>query len=267
MPAERILEELRKLLLKGERPSAGMEFLRATGLLGVFPDLVALIDVPQDSAWHPEGCVWTHTLMVLDEAARLRQGEARDDLTLMFGALCHDLGKPATTTREHDEVRSPRHETAGVAISRSFLEGLRAPAELVTRVEALVLHHLAPARLVGAGAHAKAYRRLARKLDKAGVDAGLLYRLARADHLGRTTEEALARDCDVVDRFLAGMRELEIHEEGPKDVVLGRHLVARGIPPGPRVGALLRRCREIQDETGLTSTEGILGRALAEEGE
>ena len=118
---------------------------------------------------------------------------------------------------------------------------------------------------MGSGAHARAYRRLARKLDAAGVDADLLHRLAKADYLGRTTEEALARRCDPVDRFLVAMRELEIHEEGPRDVVQGRHVLARGVPPGPRVGAILRRCRAIQDETGSSGVEEILERALVEE--
>jgi tRNA nucleotidyltransferase (CCA-adding enzyme) len=261
---ERIFEELRKLLLKGERPSAGLDFVREVGLLRLLPELAALVDVPQDAGWHPEGCVWTHTLMVLDEAAQLRSGEARDDLALMLGALCHDLGKPETTTTEGGQVRSPRHEQSGVDITRRFLGALRAPGELVTRVEALVRHHLAPARLVGAGAHVKAYRRLARKLDAAGVATELLYRLAKADHLGRTTEDALARSCEPVERFYAVMQELEL--EGPRDVVQGRDVVARGIPPGPRVGAILERCKAIQDETGSSRVEEILGRALAEEG-
>jgi len=264
---ERVFEELRKLLLKSARPADGLRFLEEAGLLRFFPELSALVGVPQDPRWHPEGCVWTHTLMVVDEAAGLRQGEARDDLALMLGALCHDLGKPDTTNADGEPLRSPRHEAVGAAITGRFLGGLRAAGELVTRVEALVRHHLAPARLVGSGAHAKAYRRLARKLAAAGVDAELLYRLARADHLGRTTEEALARSCDPVERFLAAMRELALNEAGPRDVVMGRHVVARGVPPGPRVGAVLRRCRAIQDESGSTRVEEILGRALSDEGD
>ncbi|MEC8360093.1 MAG: hypothetical protein VXZ92_09950, partial [SAR324 cluster bacterium] len=94
---ERLLGEFVKLLLRAERPSIGLEILRQTKALRFFPELEALIDVPQDPTWHPEGCVWTHTLMVVDEAAKLRVGEEKNDLFLMFGALCHDFGKPATT--------------------------------------------------------------------------------------------------------------------------------------------------------------------------
>ena len=77
-------------------PSRGLRFLRQARLLRFFPELAAMVDVPQDPHWHPEGDVWTHTLMVVDAAAGLRDG-GEDDLALMFAALCHDFGKPETT--------------------------------------------------------------------------------------------------------------------------------------------------------------------------
>ena len=97
LPRERIFEEFRKLLLKSKRPSIGLKAAKQLGVLNYFPELKALIGVPQDPKWHPEGDVWTHTLMVLDEAARLRTGIEKKDMVLMFGALCHDFGKPLTT--------------------------------------------------------------------------------------------------------------------------------------------------------------------------
>ena len=69
LPGERLFEEFRKLLLKGRKPSRGFEFLRRSGLIQFFPELEAMIGCPQDKIWHPEGPVWEHTLMVLDEAA------------------------------------------------------------------------------------------------------------------------------------------------------------------------------------------------------
>jgi tRNA nucleotidyltransferase (CCA-adding enzyme) len=70
LPRERVTEELRKLLLKSPRPSVGFELLRTLGILERHqPELAALVGCPQDPAWHPEGDVWTHTMMVLDAAA------------------------------------------------------------------------------------------------------------------------------------------------------------------------------------------------------
>jgi tRNA nucleotidyltransferase (CCA-adding enzyme) len=265
LSGERILEEMRKLLLKGRRPSLGLRVFEDFGYLRYSPELAALPGVPQDPEWHPEGDVWVHTLMVVDEAATLRDG-GPDDEALMFGALCHDLGKPSTTVEERGRVRSPAHDVAGVPLARTLLERWRAPNELIARTAALVEHHLAPALFIKGDAGPHGYRRLARKLGAANVTVELLVRLARADHLGRTTPEALARDCSVMERFLARAQELLIVREAPRDVVLGRHLIARGMRPGPRFGEILARCRDVQDETGSTDPEEILARVLGADG-
>ena len=263
LPPERIYEEFRKLLLKGVKPSLGFELLRETGMLRFFPPLADLIDVPQDPEWHPEGDVWVHTLMCLDEAARMRRDDD-SDLPFMYGVLCHDLGKPATTGTEEERIRSPKHEVIGAQITRRLLEELRAPGRLVTQVEALVRHHLAPALFVAQETSAKGYRRLARRLADAHVDMALLERVARANHLGRTTDEARRRVFPAGDAFLERARDAEVAEHAPRDVVQGRHLLARGLQPGPHFSDILDRCREIQDETGWDDPERILDRALAQ---
>jgi tRNA nucleotidyltransferase (CCA-adding enzyme) len=261
LSAERVLEEWRKLLLRGARPSLGSAFLRDAGLLRFFPELAALVGVPQDPEWHPEGDCWVHNQMVIDEAAGLRDGGA-DDEALMFGALLHDVGKPPTTVDENGRIRSPGHDVSGVPLATAFLERMRAPHELVLRVGALVEHHLAPALFTKNGATAKGYRRLARKLGAAGASAALLERVARADHFGRTTDEARARRFPAGESFLAQVRALDVETQAPRDVVLGRHLIARGMKPGKEFGAILERCREVQDETGWTDPEPILERVL-----
>ncbi|MCZ6796215.1 MAG: HD domain-containing protein [Planctomycetota bacterium] len=205
LPGERLFEEFRKLLLKGRRPSLGLEFLRRTELLRFFPELEAMVGVPQDPHWHPEGTVWEHTLLVVDEAAAARIDEEGEDLAVMFGALCHDLGKPAVTLEEDGRIRSPRHEEEGVAPTESFLGRLRAPNDLVRQVVALVRHHLAPAHFQASGSTPKAFRRLTRKLQQAGVSARTLHRVAMADHFGRTTPDALERRFPSGDEFLRRM--------------------------------------------------------------
>ena len=262
LSGERVFEELGKLLLRAARPSLGFKVLEDTGLLRFFPELDALRGVPQDPEWHPEGDVWTHTLMVLDVAASLR-GEG-EDLALMFGALCHDLGKPATTERIGGRIRSRGHDVEGVAPARALLARMRAPGALVERVAALVEHHLAPALFTRNGATAKGYRRLARKLERAGASIELLVKVARADHLGRTTADALAGRFDAGDAFLAAARACRVEHAAPRDVVLGRHLIARGLQPGPGFAPILERCRDVQDETGWADPDRILDRALAE---
>ena len=293
LSGERVFDELRKLLLRAARPSIGFEVLADTGLVRFFPELDALRGVPQDPEWHPEGDVWVHTLMVLDAAASLRDSAGTrevdpermvpmvppanaefsaqsdttervcEDLALMLGALCHDLGKPATTQHVDGRIRSHRHDVGGVAPTRALLGRMRAPGALVDKVAALVEHHLAPALFIRNGATAKGYRRLARKLERAGVSIELLVRVARADHLGRTTEDAVAGRFDAGDAFLAAARACHVERAAPRDAVLGRHLIEHGMQPGPGFAPILERCREIQDETGWTDPERILDRALA----
>ncbi len=184
LSAERVFAELEKLLLRSEKPSIGFELLRETKLLRFFPEVEALVGVPQEPEWHPEGDVWIHTMMVLDEAAKLRTGSVDEDLALMYGALAHDFGKPSTTRHHGGRITSYEHDVKGVPIAVGFLEKLRAPNELTKRVEALVRHHLAPALFHKNGATAKAYRRLARDLAASAVPPDLLLRVATADHLG-----------------------------------------------------------------------------------
>ena len=266
LSGERVFEEFRKLLLRAARPSLGFEVLESTGQLRFFPELEALRGVEQDPEWHPEGDVWVHTLMVLDVAASLRAGRepGAGDLSLMLAALCHDLGKPSTTERIDGRIRSYRHDVAGVAPTRALLGRMRAPCAVTDEVAALVEHHLAPALFIRNGATAKAYRRLARKLARAGINVELLVRVARADHLGRTTEDALAGRFDAGDAFLAAAREHCVDRQAPRDVVLGRHLIKRGLRPGPEFAPILERCRDVQDETGWTDPQRILDRVLAD---
>lgn len=261
---ERVYEELRKLLLKARKPSLGFAFLGRAQLLRFFPEIEALQGVTQDPRWHPEGDVWIHTLMAIDAAADLRRGDGQD-LALMYAVLCHDFGKPAVTVADSGAVRAHRHEVVGAGPARAFLERLRAPGDLCEQVECLVRHHLAPARFAAQGTSAKGYRRLARKLDHAGVNIELLLRVAKADHWGRTTRDAEQHIFPAGDAFLAEAKKASVLERAPADVVQGRHLQRRGLEPGPRFGEILARCRDLQDDTGWTDADKILDKVLSGE--
>ena len=261
MAGERLLAEWDQLLREAPRPSLGLSVLRDCDQLRAVPELQALVGVPQDPVWHPEGDVWTHTLMALDAAAQLRT-QTPNDRPLMWATLCHDLGKAESTHTEQGRVRSRGHEQTGRRITEAWLTRLRAPGALTQCVGALVEHHLAPAALPRQSAGAKAYRRLARRLGNAGASLTLLERVARADHLGRTTEDALAGRFTEGDAFLAQAAALAVDQRAPIDVVQGRDVIARGLAPGPRIGEILEACRAIQDERGETDPEQILTEVL-----
>ena len=247
LPSERIYGEFRKLLLKARRPSLGMEWMRKLGLLPYFPELEALIDVQQEAEWHPEGDVWIHNNMVIDEAAKLRREEYGefDNMALMLGALCHDLGKPACTVFSEGRWRSPAHDVRGEGPTRAFLGRLTHETALVETVVAYVREHLKPALLYKARSEIKpsAIRRLALR-----VDIEKLVRVARADHFGRTTPDALAREFPAGEWLLEQSKLLNVLDEKPKPFLTGKFLLSLGMKPGPDVGKLIAESFELQLE-------------------
>ena len=117
LPPERVWGEIEKLLLHAARPSRGWALALELGIIDrLFPELQALVGCPQEPEWHPEGDVWVHTLMVVDQArTRIDDLERPQQITVMLGAVCHDLGKPPTTAFVDGRIRSIDHEQAGVA--------------------------------------------------------------------------------------------------------------------------------------------------------
>jgi tRNA nucleotidyltransferase (CCA-adding enzyme) len=242
---ERVFGEWKKLILKGTRPSLGLAFLRDCGWVRHFPELNALIGCEQNPRWHPEGDVWTHTLHCMDVFASERIGIEREDLIVGFGVLCHDLGKPATTTREEDgRITAKNHELIGVDSTRLFLGRLTGEEKWIEEVVPLVACHLAPIRLFGSNVSDAAIRRLARRVGR--IDR--LVRVSCADLRGRPPL--------VVDSFEAGdwllerARELSVDVQPPKPLLMGRHLIELGLEPGPHFGRVLEECfaRQIEGE-------------------
>ena len=145
-----------------------------------FPEVNALVGVPQPPDYHPEGDVWNHTMMVMDEAAILREA-ARNPIGLMLAALCHDLGKPCTTKTEADgRLHAFGHEKAGSMLAEILLSRISNEKKLKKYVKNLVLLHMQPNMLAAQSAGRKAFNRM---YDRAVSPPDLLL-LARADALG-----------------------------------------------------------------------------------
>ena len=268
LPAERIWGELEKLLLRARRPSLGFALGRELGVVArIAPEMDALVGCEQEPEWHPEGDVWTHTLMVVDgAAARLGDLGHPHKAIVMLGAVCHDFGKPATTAFLDGRIRSIGHEEAGVPPATAFLDRVNVHSidgvDVRRHVLGIVAHHLKPGMWhkvreeVGDGA----FRRLAQK-----VDLELLTRVASADCHGRTG----AFDCSAMEWFLDRARALGVEHRPPARLVLGRHLIPLGVPAGPTMGRLLAAIYERQLDGEITTTdEGIvLARRLIDSGE
>ena len=256
LPAERIWGEIEKLLLQAERPSIGLRLALDLGVLRqVMPELLPLVGCEQEPEWHPEGDVWIHTLMVIDTAHELNGDLDRPRLiTVMLGAVCHDLGKPPTTAVIDGRIRSLDHEQAGVEPALSLLDRLNIHTidgfDVRAQVVGLVAHHLKPGAFRKSGNVSDgAFRRLAQK-----VDLELLARLARADCLGRSGDF----DCSAMDWFIERARALGVEHRPPAPLLMGRHVLALGLSPGPRIGEILKQVYEQQLDGEITSVEAAI---------
>lgn len=263
LAAERVFEEWRKLALLGVTPSRGLRFLADSGWIRHYPELSATIGCPQDPDWHPEGDVWAHTLRCMDAFAAERIGDAEEDMVVGLATLCHDLGKPGTTTFEDGRIRSRGHDAAGAEPTRAFLARLTNSVALADQVVTLVVHHLRPQQLWDQRAGDAAVRRLARAVGR--IDR--LVRVARADRQG--AQGSIGAPFPAGDWLLARARELAVADAAPPPVVMGRHLIAMGLVPGPGFGTILEACYEAQLDGAFADLEGGLAcaRALVERSE
>lgn len=269
LPRERIWGELEKVLLLSKTPSVGIKWLYDLGVVDqIFPELKSLVGVPQEPQWHPEGDVDVHTLMVADEARKLI-----DDLpyerkvAVMLGAVAHDFGKPPTTEFSDGRWRSHSHDEAGVEPTITFLDRLGIFTlngfDVRDQVVQLVRYHLKPGEFYNAESKNPvgdgAFRRLARK-----VEPDLLYRVAKADSLGRNPKW-LPPDkrfgSEAQDWFIEKVRALEIEKKAPDPILKGRHLIELGLDPSPNFKAILDNVYEMQLDGKVVSLDDAIVQA------
>jgi tRNA nucleotidyltransferase (CCA-adding enzyme) len=173
--------------------------------------------------------------------------------------VCHDFGKPATTAFIDGRIRSMDHEEQGVAPATAFLDRLNVFSfdgyDVRRQVLGMVAQHLKPGSWykvrdeVGDGA----FRRLAQK-----VDLELLALVAKSDCEGRVPGTF---DCSAMDWFLERARALGVEHRPPAPLLLGRHVLALGLAPGPRVGAILKAVYEQQMDGSVTTVEAAIDAA------
>jgi len=245
LSAERIWNEWEKWATKGRFPGKGLQVLRDTGWIARFPEIEALIGVPQNPLYHPEGDVFEHTKLTCDAAVKIA-----DELTLfsaertilLLAALCHDFGKPATTIlNERGTWSSPRHPAEGVPVTQNFLKRLQVPNLIFDHVPILVGEHLAhiaipPDELPSF----QAVRRLSVRLAPSNIR--MWSALCRADSLGCGTSTPRHQ----VSTWEEIAAKLEIRDTKPKPILQGRDLLKLGIEPGRAMGELLHRAYEAQ---------------------
>jgi poly(A) polymerase len=234
---ERIRDELTRMLTEGHARRA-FESLNRTGLLKeVLPEISKLHGVQQPPEYHPEGDVWVHTLLLLE---KLPAGVSP---TLAWGALLHDVGKPATFSHKPpDRIRFNGHVEVGVRIAHEILRRLRFSNEDCAQILALVENHM-------------------RFGDVEKMKESTLKRFFRLPHFDEHLElhriDSLSSHGDLSLWEFAKRRREELPDEvvRPPLLVTGRDLITAGYTPGPRFKEMLAMAEDAQLEGRIHSRE------------
>jgi poly(A) polymerase len=236
---ERVRDELTKMLTEGHSRRA-FELLDETGLLNeVLPEVARMKGVEQPPQFHPEGDVWVHTLMLLEQ---LEPGCSE---TLAWGALLHDVGKPPTFKRAPDRIRFDGHVEIGVAMGAEICRRFRFSNEETRQVVALIENHM-------------------RFMDAQRMKESTLKRFFRLErfeeHLALHKMDCLAASGNLDHWEFVRERLSSMPEEAvrPKPLITGRELIAAGYPPGERFREILRAAEDAQLEGTITTTEEAL---------
>ena len=231
---ERIRDELVRILTEGGA-RRGFELLDASGLLSdVLPEVAAMKGVAQPPEFHPEGDVWTHTLIMLE-------GLQSPSPALALGVLLHDVGKPGTF-RVADRIRFDGHVELGERIAREILNRLRFSNAEVDQVIALIANHMRFSHV-----HQMRESTLKRMLRLPGFEEHLeLHRLDCSSSHGHLDNYEFAKS-----KFEQSAPE----ELRPPRLVTGDDLIAAGYAPGPDFSRMLEVAEDAQLEARIQSKE------------
>lgn len=242
---ERIRDELRKILT-GPNPHTGIKMLDDLNLLNeILPEVTAMKGVRQPENYHPEGDVFTHTLLTLSELADNRK--AADRWELAMAALLHDIGKPLTFEIA-DRIRFNNHDNVGAGMAEKICERLRMSNAEKERITWLVKMHLYLR-------HAQQMR--LSKLKRLFAHEGYpeLAELYKVDSLASTGDLEDYTFCQNM------FEELQEEEIKPEPLITGNDLIALGFKPGPIFSKILETIRDEQLEQKITTKEDALKRA------
>ncbi|MEZ4180420.1 MAG: CCA tRNA nucleotidyltransferase [Candidatus Doudnabacteria bacterium] len=266
LPAERIGAEFTKLLSKSDKPSVGLKLIKELGIAEKFyPELSQLEQTLQEINWHPEGNVWTHTMMAVDVASSLlnlkyKNLDNEQKLIVILGVLCHDLGKSTTTQKIDGQIRSLGHESAGVEQVKSLLSKFAYSNEIIKQVQVIVKHHLIPAMLyqqyqrgeIDDKSYANAVRRFIVKIKP--VSWRVMLACTESDARGRGLDDALTMPYHAGQKFEELVTQFGLDSDASqqnlisgKDIIELCHKLKFDLQSGPIYRDLIQQIEDARD--------------------
>jgi poly(A) polymerase len=237
--AERVRDEILRILTSGQARH-GFELLDESGLLEhVLPEISAMKGVAQPPEFHPEGDVWTHTLLMLE----MLQKDCSE--TLAAGVLLHDIGKPPTYRVAPDRIRFDNHVSVGARMAEVICRRLRFSREQSGQILALVENHL-------------------RFKDVREMRESTLKRFMRLErfeeHLELHRLDCLSshRNLENYEYVRQKMEEMTVEEIRPQRLLTGDDLIEMGLKPGPQFSEILRAAEDAQLEGEIHTREEAL---------
>lgn len=235
---ERITEELKRILISPRR-SRGMQHLLDWGLLQhILPELGAMVGVAQPPEFHPEGDVWVHTLLALDQLQN-------PDFVLAMGTLLHDVGKPPTYSVDGARIRFNGHDSRGEQMALEICKRLRLSNEETERIAYLVGSHMKFKDVAQMRPST-----LKRFLSHPYFEE--LKKMCRADIL------AASKDLGSIEFVEKIQKEMPLRELRPAPLIGGRDLIDLGLSPGPLFTEILKRVEDSQLEGEISTREQAL---------
>jgi poly(A) polymerase len=233
---ERVRDELTRMLTEG-RAQHAFELLDSTGLLAqVLPEVVRMQGVAQPPQYHPEGDVWVHTLLLLEGLP------AGCPATLAWGALLHDVGKPATFRVAPDRIRFDGHVEVGVRIAEQICRRLRFANYETQQILALIANHMRFGDV--------------RKMKESTLKR--FFRLENfPEHLALHRLDCLASHGSLELHDFARRHYETLPEEAVRPTLLltGKDLIESGYRPGPQFSEMLAFAEDAQLDGTVQTTE------------
>lgn len=246
LSAERVRDELEKMLC-GKNPHKAFMLLSRLGLLKeILPEVEALHGVEQPPKYHPEGDVFTHTMLLLEHIAY-------PNAEVAWSALLHDVGKKDTFRVIEGRIRFFGHEEKGSKMAEEILQRLKLPSRTIKNVVKAIANHMR-------FSHVKVMRQSKWRQYLADSNFPLELELHRLDCMAChcMVENYLVMLDRIHDLALSGTTPV------PKAFLTGKDLLKMGLSPSPRLGKILKKIEEMQLEGAISTREEAIKEAEKE---